>query len=125
VRIETRRRQPGEAGLGELRAVQLEERRGNGVETEGIAFLQNNAGKLTPDLDDEGFGQVMLDSVLDHGADLPSPHRDGHEQMKGQWWRLPNPSQARANNDRAASIWREEFFRADALLRRSTYMTEE
>jgi hypothetical protein len=32
--------------------------------------------------------------------------------MKGQWWRLPNPSQARANNDRAASIWREEFFRA-------------
>ena len=71
VRIEPRRRQPGEAGLGELRAIELEERRGNGVEAEGIAFLQNDAGKLAPDFDDEGFGQVMLDSVLDHGADLP------------------------------------------------------
>jgi hypothetical protein len=80
VRIEPGRRQPGEAGLGELRAVELEERRGNGVEAEGIAFLQNDAGKLSPDLDDEGFGQVMLDGVFDHGADLPGPHRHGHEQ---------------------------------------------
>jgi hypothetical protein len=114
MRVESRRRQPGEAGLGELRAVQLEERRSNGVKAKGIAFLQNDAGKLTPDLDDEGFGQVMLDSVLDHGADLPCPHRHGHEQTKEQWWQLPNPSIARANNDRAASIWRSEFFRAGA-----------
>ena len=99
VRIEPRRGQPGEAGLGELRAIELEERRGNGVEAEGIAFLQNDAGKLAPDFDDEGFGQVMLDSVLDHGADLPCPHRHGHEPTKGQWWSLPNPSRARANND--------------------------
>jgi hypothetical protein len=114
MRIESRRRQAGEARLGELGAIELEERRGNGVEAEGIAFLQNDAGKLAPDFDDEGFGQVMLDSLLDHGADLPCPHRHGHELMEGQWWRLPNPSIARANNDRAASIWRSEFFRAGA-----------
>jgi hypothetical protein len=94
VRIESRRRQPGKTGLGELRAVELEERRGNGVEAEGIPFLQNDARKLAPDFDDEGFGQVMLDSLLDHGADLPCPHRHGHERTKEQWWRLPNPSTA-------------------------------
>jgi hypothetical protein len=114
VRVEPRRRQPGEPGLGELCAIELEERRSNRVKAKGIAFLQDDAGKLAPDLDDEGFGQVMLDSVLDHGADLPCPHRHGHEQTKEQWWRLPNPSIARANNDRAASIWRLEFFRAGA-----------
>jgi hypothetical protein len=121
VRIESRRGQLGESGLGERCAVQLEKRRGNGVEAEGIAFLQDNAGKLAPDFDDEGFGQVMLDSLLDHGADLPCPHRHGHAQTKEQWWRLPNPSVARANNDRAASIWRSEFFRAGA----PPHMTEE
>jgi hypothetical protein len=104
VRIESRRRQPGEAGLGERSTIEFEERRGNGVEAEGIAVLQDDAGKLAPDFDDEGFGEVMLDSLFDHGADLPCPHRHGHAQMKEQWWRLPNPSRARANNDRAASI---------------------
>jgi hypothetical protein len=121
VRVEPRRRQPGEAGFGKLRTVQLEERRGNGMEAEGIALLQDDTGKLAPDFHDEGFGQVMLDSVLDHGADLPCPHRHGHEQMKGQWWRLPNPSGPRANSDAAASMWRSEFFRAGAL----PHMTEE
>jgi hypothetical protein len=121
VRVEPSRGQPGEAGLGELRAIELEERRGNGMEAEGIAFLQNNAGKLAPDFDDEGFGQMMLDSLLDHGADLPCPHRHGHDRTEGQWWSLPNPSRARANNDGAASIWRSEFFRAGAL----PHMTKE
>jgi hypothetical protein len=55
VRIEPRRGQPGEARLGELRAVEFEERRSNGVEAEGIAFLEDDAGKLAPDFDDEGF----------------------------------------------------------------------
>jgi len=115
VRVKARRRQPGEAGLGELRTVEFEERRGHGVEAEGIAFLQNDAGKLAPDFDDEGFREVMLDSVFDHGADLPCPHRHGHDRTKGQWWRLPNPSIARANNAGAASIWRLEFFRAGVV----------
>jgi len=67
VRIESRRGQPGEAGLGERCAIELEERRGNGMEAEGIALLQDDTGKLAPDFDDEGFGQVMLDSLFDHG----------------------------------------------------------
>jgi hypothetical protein len=107
VRIETRRRQPGEAWLGELGAIELEERRGDGMEAEGIAVLQDNARKLAPDFDDEGF---VIVSLLDHGADLPCPHRRGHDPTKGQWWRLPNPSGTGANNDGAASIWRLEFF---------------
>jgi hypothetical protein len=111
VRIEPRRRQPGEAWLGERGTVELEERQGNGVKPEGIAFLQNDAGKPAPDFDDEGFGEVMLDSLLDHGADLPCPHRHGHDRTKGQWWRLPNPSGTEANIAGAASMWRPEFFR--------------
>jgi hypothetical protein len=108
VRIEPRRRQPGEARLGELGAIELEERRGNGVEAEGIALLQDNARKLAPDFDDE---RLVIVSLLDHGADLPCPHRHGHDPTKEQWWRLPNPSDTRANIARAASIWRSEFFR--------------
>jgi hypothetical protein len=65
VRVEPRRRQPGKAGLGELRAVELEERRGDGMEAEGIALLQDDTGKLAPDFDDKRF---VLDSVLDHGG---------------------------------------------------------
>jgi hypothetical protein len=65
VRIEPRRRQPGKAGLGELRAIELEELRGDGVEAEGVALFQDDTGKLAPDLDDEGF---VLDGVLDHGG---------------------------------------------------------
>ncbi|HZB54057.1 MAG TPA: hypothetical protein VE527_10535 [Reyranella sp.] len=65
MRIEPRRRQPGKAGLGELRAVELEEWRGNGVEAEGIALFQDDTGKLAPDFDDKRF---VLDSVLDHGG---------------------------------------------------------
>jgi hypothetical protein len=65
MRIEPRRRQPGQAGLGELRAVEFEERRGDGVEAEGVALLQNDTGKLAPDFDDEGF---VLNSLLDHGG---------------------------------------------------------
>jgi hypothetical protein len=54
------------AWLRELRSIELEERRGNGMEAEGITFLQYDAGKLAPDLDDEGFGHV-----LDHGLVSP------------------------------------------------------
>jgi hypothetical protein len=107
VRIEPRRRQPGQTWLGELGAIELEERRGNGVEAEGIALLQDNARKLAPDFDDE---RLVIVSLLDHGADLPCPRRHGHDPTKGQWWRLPNPSGTRANIARAASIWRSEFF---------------
>jgi hypothetical protein len=118
VRVEPGGGEAGEAGLGERRAIELEERRGNGVEAEGIAFLQDNASKLAPDFDDEGF---VMDSLLDHGADLPCPDRHGHDPTNGQWWRLPNSSGTRANNDGAASIWRLEFFRAGAL----PHMTKE
>jgi hypothetical protein len=108
VRIKPRRRQPGEARLGELGAIELEERRGNGVEAESIALLQDNARKLAPDFDDE---RLVIVSLLDHGADLPCPHRHGHDPTKEQWWRLPNPSETGANIAGAASIWRSEFFR--------------
>jgi hypothetical protein len=121
VRVEPGGGKTREAGLGERRAVELEERRGNGMEAERVAVLQDDTGKLAPDFNDEGFRQMMLDSVLDHGADLPCPHRHGHEQTKEQWWSLPNQSIARANNDRAASIWRSEFFHAGAL----PHMTKE
>jgi hypothetical protein len=118
VRIETRRRQPGEAWLGELGAIELEERRGDGMEAESIALLQDDTGKPAPNFDDE---RLVIVSLLDHGADLPCPHRHGHDPTKQQWWRLPNPSGTRANNDGAASIWRLEFFRAGAL----PHMTKE
>ena len=48
------------ARRGELHAVQLEERAGDRVEAEGIAFLEDDARGLAPDLDDEGFGHGIL-----------------------------------------------------------------
>jgi hypothetical protein len=63
--IEARRSQPGEPGLGELRTIEREERRCDGMESEGVTFLHHDAGKLAPDFDDEGFGHG-----LDHGLNL-------------------------------------------------------
>jgi hypothetical protein len=63
--IELRRRELGKAGLGEFDAVEFEERRCDGMEAEGIAFLQDNAGKLAPNFNDEGLGHRM-----DHGLNL-------------------------------------------------------
>jgi len=63
--VELRRRELGKAGLGEFDAVEFEERRCDGMEAEGIAFLQDNAGKLAPNFDDEGLGHRM-----DHGLNL-------------------------------------------------------
>jgi hypothetical protein len=108
VRVEPGSSEAGEAGLGERSAIELEERRGDGMKAESIAVLQDDTGKLAPDFDDEW---LVMDSLLDHGADLPCPHRHGHDPTKGQWWRLPNPSGTPANIARAASIWRSEFFR--------------
>jgi hypothetical protein len=108
VRIEPCRRQPGKAWLGELGAIELEERRGDGMEAESIALLQDDTRKPAPNFDDE---RLVIVSLLDHGADLPCPHRHGHDPTKQQWWRLPNPSGTRANIAGAASIWRSEFFR--------------
>jgi hypothetical protein len=81
VRIEPRRGQPGEAGLGECRAIELEERRGDGMKAEGIAVLQHDTGKLAPDFDDE---RLVMDSLLDHGpislvaADMVTIRRKGN-----------------------------------------------
>jgi hypothetical protein len=54
-----------QAGLGEFHAIELQERRRDGMEAKGTAFLQHDAGKLAPHLDDEGFGHG-----LDHGLNL-------------------------------------------------------
>jgi hypothetical protein len=51
-----RRRQPGMTWRGELRAVELKEGSGYGMETEGVAFPDDDAGGLAPHFDDEGFG---------------------------------------------------------------------
>ena len=51
-RGELRRRQSRMAARGELRAVELEERMGQRIEAEGIAFLDDDTGGLAPDFDD-------------------------------------------------------------------------
>jgi hypothetical protein len=63
--VEPRRGQFGKTRLGEFRAIELEKRRGDGMEAKGIAFLQHDTGKLAPDLDDEWFVHM-----LDHGLNL-------------------------------------------------------
>ena len=47
----------GLAGRHERHAIEREERPGERVKTEGVAFLQHDAGGLAPDLDDVGFGR--------------------------------------------------------------------
>jgi hypothetical protein len=80
-RAELRRCQSGMAARGELCAIDLEERTGQRVEAEGVAFLDDDAGGLAPDFDDEGFGHgwislVSLDMVsirrFDNGRDCRS-----------------------------------------------------
>ena len=44
----------------QLHAVQFEERAGDSMEAEGIAFLEDDACRLAPDLDNEGFGHGVL-----------------------------------------------------------------
>jgi hypothetical protein len=65
VRIEPRRRQPGKAGYGKLRAIELAERRSDGMEAERTALLQDDAGELAPHFNDERFGDG-----LHHGLNL-------------------------------------------------------
>jgi hypothetical protein len=68
MRVEPRCRQPGETRLGERGAIELEERRGNGMEPEGITLLEDDTGKLAPDFDDEWFGDGLhhrLNLLLD------------------------------------------------------------
>jgi hypothetical protein len=62
-RGELRRRQPRMAARGELRAIELEERMGQRIEAEGIAFLDDDAGGLAPHFDDEGFGHGWISLV--------------------------------------------------------------
>jgi hypothetical protein len=57
--------EPGEAGLGERRSIELEERLRHCVEAEGVSLLHHDTGELAPDFDDEGFGHG-----LDHGLNL-------------------------------------------------------
>jgi len=111
VRVEPRRRQPGETRLGKRGTIELEERWSNGMETEGIALLEDDTGKLAPDFYDEWFGDG-----LHHRLNLLLDLRDGHDPTIRQWRRLPNLSVHRANNVRAASIWRSEFFYAGAVV---------
>jgi hypothetical protein len=65
MRIEPRRGQPGQARFGELRAVELAEQRGDGMEAERVALLQDDACEPAPDFDDERFGDG-----LHHGLNL-------------------------------------------------------
>ncbi|HEX9523349.1 MAG TPA: hypothetical protein VF949_10285, partial [Reyranella sp.] len=57
---EPRRRQPGMAGRGELRTIELEEGTGQRIEAEGVAFLDDDTGGLAPNFDDEGFGHGWI-----------------------------------------------------------------
>jgi hypothetical protein len=61
--IEPRRRQPGMAGRGELRAVDREEGTRHRIEAEGVAFLDDDTGGLAPDFDDERFGHDWISLV--------------------------------------------------------------
>jgi hypothetical protein len=68
VRIEPRRGQPGKAGYGELRAIELAKRRSDGMKAERIALLQDDTGKLAPHFKDERFGDGLhhrLNLLLD------------------------------------------------------------
>jgi hypothetical protein len=62
-RGELRRRQSRMAARGELRAVELEERMGQRIEPEGIAFLDDDTGGLAPHFDDERFGHGWISLV--------------------------------------------------------------
>src|SRR5437899_5436993 len=53
-------RQARMAGCRIPGAIQFEKRLGDGMETEGTAFSQDDAGRQTPDFDDEGFGHGPL-----------------------------------------------------------------
>ena len=48
------------AGRRELCAIQFEERTSECMEAEGIAFLEDDARRFAPDLDNEGFGHGVL-----------------------------------------------------------------
>ncbi|MBY0322475.1 MAG: hypothetical protein K2X72_27395 [Reyranella sp.] len=68
MRIEPRRSQPGKAGDGELRAIELAERRSDGMEAERTALFQDDAGELAPHFNDEWFGDGLhhrLNLLLD------------------------------------------------------------
>jgi hypothetical protein len=68
VRIEPRRSQPGKAGDGKLRAVELAKRRSDGMEAERATLLQDDAGELAPHFNDEWFGDGLhhrLNLLLD------------------------------------------------------------
>jgi hypothetical protein len=62
-RAELRCRQSRMAARGELRAVELEEGMRQRIEAEGIAFLDDDAGGLAPDFDDERFGHGWISLV--------------------------------------------------------------
>jgi hypothetical protein len=68
--IEAGSRKLRQPGLGELRAVQLEERRGDGVEAERFALLQDDSGKLAPHFDDERLDDGGLGHGLHHRLNL-------------------------------------------------------
>jgi hypothetical protein len=68
VRIKPRRGQSGQAGDGELRAIELAERRSDGMEAERTALFQDDTRELTPHFNDEWFGDGLhhrLNLLLD------------------------------------------------------------
>jgi len=65
VRVEARGGQPGKARDGELRAIELAERRSNGMKAECAALLEDDTGELAPYFYDERFG-----GGLHHGLNL-------------------------------------------------------
>jgi hypothetical protein len=65
MRIEPRRGEAGKAGDGELRAIELAERRSDGMKAECAALFQDDAGELAPHFNDERFGDG-----LHHGLNL-------------------------------------------------------
>src|SRR6478609_6459108 len=77
-RLEFRGGEPGMAQRVELRAVQLGERTGERMEAEGLAFLQDDTGRLAPDLDDQRFGHGYSPLLLTSHLGTKDGWRNGN-----------------------------------------------
>jgi hypothetical protein len=90
------------AGRVVFRAVDLEERRGDGMEAEVIALLDEDAGGLAPDFDDEWFEHVSSSLGYTGG---------GVDPLSRQQWVLSFLADEGADTAPGASIWRRAFCR--------------
>jgi hypothetical protein len=85
-----------------LRAVELEERMGDRMEAEGVAFLDDDAGGPAPHFDDEWFEHVSSSLGYTGG---------GVDPMSQQQLVLSFLALVTADTARTASMWRRFFCR--------------